>query len=76
MSNTKNGWVISKPSTTTLEIRVQNPGCFPMGFPLDKLNAYINHLYVENPKDLEASVVFRDILMHHTCGHVTSFDST
>ena len=65
-SNTKNG-------STTLEIRVPNPGCLAMRFPLDELNAYINHLNVESTKELEGPVIFKDILMHHKCGHVTSF---
>ena len=49
------------------------PRLFRYGFSLDKSQAYISHFYVESTKDLEASDIFRDVIMHHKCEHVRSF---
>ena len=46
-------------------------------FSLHNLKAYINNastIYMLKAlKNIEGSVVFKDILMHHKCEHVTSF---
>ena len=73
VSKTEKGRVISTLSTTTFEIRVPNPGCFAMDFPLDESKAYISHLYVESTEDLEVPLLLEPPLMHHECQHVTSF---
>ena len=57
VSKTEKGRVISTLSTTTFEIRVPNPGCFAMDFPLDESKAYISHLYVESTEDLEVPLL-------------------